>query len=162
VSDARPNILDNHRIMALFHDRSDKNVALSSRICADRSRIFHAVSIPEYIEAWLRFPLEEGLRFVFDPIAEQAFRITLYRAEAPIRSIHANCYIRNSSQIRYTWKTRFATGITNNVVDIKLLPVSGGCTLALSHSGFQDAADSAWHSKVWQLSLENLCRLMEK
>lgn len=162
MSDTRPNILDNPRILALLVDRNDKNVALSSRICADRSRIFYAVSIPEYIEAWLRFPPEEGLRFVFEPMEEQTFRITLYRAEASIRSIHANCYIRNSSQIRYTWKTRFATGITNTVVDIKLLSVSGGCTLALAHSGFQDAADSAWHSKIWQLSLENLGRLMEK
>jgi uncharacterized protein YndB with AHSA1/START domain len=162
VSTMRPDILDSPRIMALLADRNDKNVSLSSRISAHRSRVFYAISIPEYIETWLRFPSEEGLHFIFTPVAQQAFRIELYRESAPIGSVYGQCDTMNDSQIRYTWKTRYAASITNTVVDMKLLSVSGGCTLALKHRGFRDRADIAWHFKLWQLSLESLSRLMEK
>jgi len=162
VNSARPNILDSPRIMALLADGKDKDVTLSFRIRADRSRALYAISIPEYIEAWLRFPAEDGLRFVFNSEAQQEFRIQLYRPEAPLGSIYGHCDTMNASQIRYTWKTRSAIAITNTVVDMKLLSISGGCTLALKHRGFRDTSESALYSKVWQLSLESLCRLMEK
>jgi uncharacterized protein YndB with AHSA1/START domain len=162
VGDIRPNILDSPRITPLLAAQSDNDVALSFRIRADCSRVFYAISIPEYIEAWFRLPVEEGLRFVFNPIAQQAFRIDLYRAEAPLGSIHSDCNIMNANQIRYTWKTRYSTDVTNTVVEMKLLSVSRGCTLTLKHSGFRDGAENTWHTKLWGLSLESLCRLMEK
>jgi hypothetical protein len=161
VSGTRSNILDSPLIMPLLAERNDTDVTLSSRIGANRSRVFYAISIPEYIEAWLQLPAEEGLRFVFNPVAQQAFRIELYRANIPIGSIYGHCDTMKAGQIRYSWKTRSAA-ITNTVVDMKLLSASGGCTLALKHRGFRDMAERAWHSKLWQLSLESLSRLMEK
>jgi uncharacterized protein YndB with AHSA1/START domain len=148
--------------MPLLAAQRDNDVAFSFRIRADCSRVFYAISIPEYIEAWFRLPVEEGLRFVFNPIAEQAFRIDLYRAEASLGGIYSQCDIMKANQIRYTWKTRSSIDVTNTVIEMKLLPVSRGCTLNLRHSGFRNAAENAWHTKLWELSLESLCRLMEK
>lgn len=99
MSHIRPNILDSPRMTPLLAAaRSDNDVSLSFRIRADCSRVFYAISIPEYVEAWFRLPVEEGLKFVFNPIAQRAFRIDLYRAGAALGSIHSDCDIMNANQ----------------------------------------------------------------
>ena len=55
MRDTQQNILINPAVMTLVSGR-DRDVVHSVRIQADRERVFYALSIPEYIEAWLRSP----------------------------------------------------------------------------------------------------------
>jgi uncharacterized protein YndB with AHSA1/START domain len=149
-------------MIAIHPGQHDRDVALSFQFTADSSRIFYALSLPEYIEAWLQASDTDDLRFVFNQIAEETFRIDLYRGETLQASVDASCWIVGSNQVRYTWKTTSPIGTTETLVDMKLLSGSGGCVLALKHSGFHDPAESARCRRMWQQSLERLCRLMEK
>jgi uncharacterized protein YndB with AHSA1/START domain len=140
----------------------ERDVALSFQFKADSSRVFYALSIPEYIEAWLQAPDTDDLRFVFNQIAEETFRIDLYRGETLQACIDGSCWVVGTNQVRYIWKTTSPIETTQTLVDMKLLSGSSGCVLALKHSGFNDPVESAHCRRMWQQSLERLSRLVEK
>jgi uncharacterized protein YndB with AHSA1/START domain len=155
-------------MLARISGQQDRHVAMSFKFNADSSRVFYALSIPEYIEAWLALPNTsdtpdtEDLQFVFRQVAEETFRIDLYRGETLQASVDGSCWVVGANQVRYIWKTTSPAGATETLVDMKLLSSSGGCVLALKHSGFKDPAESARCSRMWHQSLERLGRLMEK
>jgi uncharacterized protein YndB with AHSA1/START domain len=151
-------------MIATTSAQHERDVALSFQFKADSSRVFYALSIPEYIEAWLQAADTDDLRFVFNQIAEETFRIDLYRGETRQASVDGSCWVVGSNQVRYIWKTTSLIDTTETLVDMKLLSGSGGCgcVLALKHSGFNDPAESARCRRMWQQSLKRLCRLVEK
>jgi uncharacterized protein YndB with AHSA1/START domain len=149
-------------MIAIHTAHHERDVALSFHFNADSSRVFYALSIPEYIEAWLQAPDTDDLRFVFNQIAEETFRLDLYRGKTLQASVDASCWVVGAHQVRYIWRTTSAHDTTETLVDMKLLAGSAGCVLALKHSGFNDPEESARCRRMWQQSLERLCRLMEK
>jgi len=149
-------------MIAAIPGQHDRDVALSFKFNADSSRVFYALSIPEYIEAWLQAPDTDELRFVFNQVGEETFRIDLYRGPSLQASIDGSCWVVGANQVRYMWKTTSPMGTTETMVDMKLLSGSGGCVLALKHSGFRDQAESSRCSRMWHQSLERLGRIMEK
>lgn len=162
MSDVEQNSLNGSGMIRMVANQRTSDVVLSHRIMADSSRVMYALSIPEYIEAWLGAPSTESLQFVFNLEGEQEFRIDLYSAEALQMSVQGSCRIVSSNQVRYTWKTTSSLGAHETLVDMQLRYSSGGCILALKHSGFKDARESAWCCKMWQQSLERLCRIMAR
>ena len=156
-----PGALD-PRMIARISSRRAKEVALSFQFKADSSRVFYALSLPEYIEAWLRAPDTDDLRFVFNQVAEETFRIDLYRGQTLQASVDGSCWVVGANQVRYIWKITTVLDTTETLVDMKLLSGSGGCVLALKHSGFNDPTESARCRRMWEQSLECLGRLMEK
>jgi uncharacterized protein YndB with AHSA1/START domain len=155
-------LIDPGMMATVIPGRQERDVALSFRFNADTSRVFYALSIPEYIEAWLQPPDTEDLQFVFRQVAEETFRIDLYCGEELQASVDGSCWVVGANQVRYIWKTTSPIGTTETLVDMKLLCGSNGCVLALKHSGFNDPSESARCSRMWHQSLERLCRLMEK
>lgn len=162
MGDRERNIPNNPGTKAMAPDVYARDVILSFKIEADSSRVLYALSIPEYIEAWLQTPDANELQLVFNPETQEAFRIDLYRAEALQASVHSSCRIVGANQVRYVWKTTSPVGTTETLVDMNLLCGSGECILGLKHSGFKDARESAWCGEMWHQSLNSLCRLMGK
>ncbi len=148
--------------MNLTPSEQVSDVVLSYKIEADSGRVLYALSIPEYIEAWLRAPETDDVRFVFSPESRDAFRIDLYRGGIPLSSIRSSCRIVSSNQVRYTWKTTSPIVTTETLVDIHLRCSPGGCILGLKHSGFRTSEESAWYDRMWHQSLENLWRIVSK
>ena len=149
-------------MIARISSRHERDVALSFHFNADSGRVLYALSIPEYIEAWLQAPDTDDMRFVFNQVAEETFCIDLYRGQTLQASVDASCWVVGPNQVRYIWKTTSSLDTTETLVDMKLLSGSGGCVLALKHSGFNDPGESARCRRMWQQSLERLGRLMEK
>jgi uncharacterized protein YndB with AHSA1/START domain len=143
-------------------DLEERDVFLTRKIEAESSRVFYALSIPEYIEAWLLVPGEEDVQLVFEPDAPESWHMHLYRAEELQASIRGFCCVVSANRIRYSWETTAAAGTTKTLVDMQLLCAPRGCVLGLKHSGFRDAVESAWHHEMWHQSLEKLSRLMKK
>jgi hypothetical protein len=102
------------------------------------------------------------MHFVFNLVAQETFRADLYSGESIQAIIHGTCRVVAANQARYLWKTTGLSGITETLVDMKLLCDSAACVLALKHSGFKDTNESLWYRAMWQQSLERLGRLMEK
>ena len=162
MGNVEQNILNSPGMMGLVENQRTNDVVLSYRIMAASSRVMYALSIPEYIEAWLQAPNPDPLQLVFNLEAEQAFRIDLYRAEELQTIIHSTCRVVSSNQVSYAWKTTSFLGAHETLVDIQLRYSSSGCILALKHTGFKDPRESAWCCKMWQQSLERLCRIMAR
>jgi uncharacterized protein YndB with AHSA1/START domain len=156
------NIVSSSEMLRTIPSRHVNDVALAFRIEAASSRVLYALSMPEYIEVWLQAPAREGLQFVFDFVTQDAFRIDLYLAERLQASIHNSCRVVRANQVRYEWTASSAAGTAETLVDIQLRDGSGACILGLRHSGFKNTGDNAWCSRMWQQSLERLCRLMRK
>src|SRR5258705_10591435 len=114
-------------MIATIPGQHDREVALSFQFRADSSRVFYALSIPEYIEAWLQAPDTDDLRFVFNQIAEDPFRIDLYRGQTLQASVDGSCWAVGTNQVRYIWKTTSPIDTTETLVDMKLLSGSDGC-----------------------------------
>jgi uncharacterized protein YndB with AHSA1/START domain len=148
--------------MALTPSEQISDVVLSYQIETDSGRVLYALSIPEYIEAWLRPPETDDVRFAFSPEGREAFRIDLFRGGLPLSSVRSSCRIVSSNQVRYTWKMTSPIDTTDTRVDIHLRCSPGGCILGLKHSGFRTSEESAWYYKMWHQSLENLCRIVSK
>jgi hypothetical protein len=155
-------ILNGPWLMSLTQSEQVSDVVLSYQIEADSSRVLYALSIPEYIEAWLRAPESDDMRFVFIPEGREAFRIDLYRGGVPLSSIRSSCRIVSSNQVRYTWKMDSLISTTDTRVDIHVRCSPGGCILGLKHSGFRSSEESAWYDKMWHQSIESLCRIVSK
>lgn len=156
------SVLNNPEMLTMVPRRQVRDVALAFRIEAAGSRVMYALSMPEYIEAWLQAPDTEGVQFLFHPVAEDAFHIDLYRAETLQTSIYSWCRVISVNQVIYTWRTISSAGTTETRVDMSVRDSSGGCILGLKHSGFRDTVDSAWYLRMWNQSLGRLSRLMKK
>jgi uncharacterized protein YndB with AHSA1/START domain len=162
ANEMEQSLLNSPELLTMVPGQQASNVVLAFRIEAASSRVMYALSMPEYIEAWLQAPDSEGLQFLFDPVTQDAFRIDLYCAETLQTSIDSSCRVMSINHVRYTWRMASSTGTDETVVDIRLRDSSSGCILGLKHSGFRDTIDSAWYFTMWNQSLERLSRLMKK
>jgi uncharacterized protein YndB with AHSA1/START domain len=137
------------------------DVAVSVKIEAESRRVLYALTIPEYMEAWLQMPDTEKLQCSADPRTPNSFLIDLYSSETSYARIECFCLLSNPDRIIYLWKNTCA-GDTETMVGIHLRSGPGQCTVNLKHSGFCNKEESMWHSQMWHSSLDKLCRLMAK
>jgi uncharacterized protein YndB with AHSA1/START domain len=159
MSELQKNILIGAPSVLAAQPHEADAIVLSHRIEADPRRLFHAVSIPEYIEAWVQAPdLEELL--VFEYVTHERFQIDLYREDAPRASIHGSARIVNKTQVNYIWKTISPNGITHTTVDLTLMSGLDRCVLGLRHNGFHNTVERAWHSRMWMHSMKRLCGII--
>ena len=162
VNEVEQTALRNFEVQTTVPNQQRSDIVLALRVEAGSSRVLSALSMPEYIEAWMQAPDAEELQFIFCPITQEIFRIDLYRAEVLQASIHSTCRVVSANQVRYVWNSTSRTGSTETLVDIRLRSGSGGCILGLKHNGFKSATELAWCSKMWHQSLERLGRIMRK
>lgn len=141
---------------------SEMDVVLSCGFVGDQSRVLYALSIPEYIEAWLKAPDAMEQRFVFNLQGQGGFQMDLYRSDALQERIHGYCQIISSNQVRYWWTAASRFRSAKTLVDIETLWRMGWCTINLKHSGFVNASDSDRYREMWCQSLLRLCRLLGK
>jgi hypothetical protein len=132
---------------------------VSPRIDVDARRMLYALSIPEYIEAWLQAPDPDEM-LTFDFVAQQRFQMGFYRAEALRASIHGSARVVSRTGVHYMWKTISASGIAHTTVDLMILTRSDGCVVVLNHRGFCSLQERAWHCRMWERSLEKLRRIV--
>jgi hypothetical protein len=147
------------RAIAEIRPRGVEAIVMSSQIVVDSRRILQALSVPEYVEAWLQAPSPEEM-LTFDFVTQQRFQISLYRAEAFRGSIHGAIRIINRNQVCYMWKTISANGISHTTVDINVLTRMDGEIVTLKHAGFRNPIERAWHRTMWERSFGKLCGLV--
>jgi uncharacterized protein YndB with AHSA1/START domain len=142
--------------------RAELDVAVSVEIRAESRRVLYALTIPEYMEAWLQMPDLEKLECSADSRAPNSFHIDLYSSEASHTRIEGFCLLSSPDWIVYLWKNSCAGNNAETMVGIHLRSGPGQCTVDLKHSGFCNLEESVWHSRMWHSSLDKLCKLMTK
>jgi hypothetical protein len=140
--------------------RPELDVAVSVEIEAESRRVLYALTIPEYMEAWLQMPDTEKLRCSSDSKAPNSFHIDLYPAKAPRARIKGFCLRLDPDRIIYLWRNPCTRSTGETMVDIHLKNGPGQCTINLKHRGFCNMEESLWHSRMWHRSLDKLGGLM--
>ena len=132
-------------------------ISAMTSVNADRNRIYQALTVPEYIEAWLSVPCRVAGRSGV-PGAEDFSSIDFGC------TLHAHCRIfcsykvRRRSKLVFTWQHLMPAEATSSMVKIRLLGDFGRTTVHVTHVGLT-LSDEQWHEDLWTSSLLKLSKL---
>jgi uncharacterized protein YndB with AHSA1/START domain len=132
------------------------HVAVAVSVNADRNRLFQALTVPEYMEAWISIPgVGQDQQITATCLAERYCILACSgaRLAACISGFYRVCRMR---KLVFTWSTGTAANALPSLVTIRLLGDFARTTLRLSHSGLASKAEYLWHREFWECSLERL------
>ena len=135
-------------------------IAVSSSVNADKQRIFQLLTIPEYIEAWLRLPGDYGLQNVVSR-TNKGFRIEVGGSPATAMTITGLYMILRRSKLRFTWHKQNGEDEAPSLVMIRLHGEFARTRLCLDHIGLKSEEERVWHEKLWKASLDALSSLFK-
>jgi hypothetical protein len=142
-------------------DFDDTRYAVSAQIHvrAETRRLFHAIVVPEYLEAWLRVP-DAGASLIVSPLKQSTgFAFNWCNAidlQSRIVAVYKICRRR---RLTLCWKIENGGYQSESTVVMRLAGNFGSSTLSVFHSGFACFADFTWHRQFWNDSLRSLANL---
>jgi uncharacterized protein YndB with AHSA1/START domain len=147
-------------IPPLAHRRDRHSVHLSTRIDADIRRVFHALSIPEYIEAWLHAPSADEL-LTFSRLSQERLHIDMYRSGSYRASIHVSIRPLSRTHIRYAWIAISPSTIDRTWVDLQLPSAPSESCIHLTHRNLCTPSQRIWYEETWHASLNKLRAIVQ-
>jgi len=124
---------------------------------ADRNRLFQALTLPEYIDAWFVAPgSAPGSTAV--AMGADCFLISYDRLEGGPERFVGSYKVMRRSKIQFSWKRGCFDETTSSLVKIRLQGDFGRTTVHLTHIGLEEW-ENAWYSALWDASLERLANL---
>jgi len=154
--DKLPRILARHR--HLIDDAWPLTV--TSYLNADRSRIFQALTVPEYIEAWFCLP-GDTLRQASVSLIPNGFRIKRYIPVGPEFDVAGSYMLLRRSKMLFTWQRDIARNDPTSFVFIRLEGEFTRTRIRLHHVGLKSVEEQEWHQKMWETSLIRLSALFK-
>jgi uncharacterized protein YndB with AHSA1/START domain len=137
------------------------DVRVSVAIQAEWQRIFHALAVPEYMDAWLTMSGIEGLECRPEQGHADSFRIDFLIAGASPKTIFGTCIRTRPDEISYLWEKALSESTARSLVKMRLRRGPRRCSLHLIHHGLWGQKECEWYSVMWQQSLDKLRALME-
>jgi len=133
------------------------SVSTKTSVGADRHRIFQALTVAEYIEAWFSVPggVADHIH-VFT--REDFFSINISSTQRQHIGILCSYKVCRRSKLLFTWAHNALSETALSLVNIRLLGDFGRTTVQVTHSGLAPS-DQPWHLELWQLSLAKLRKL---
>jgi uncharacterized protein YndB with AHSA1/START domain len=132
------------------------NVEFKLSLNADRQRISQALTVPEYMEAWLRLPGNEEPRVTVSSVADSYLLEYQDGFHGARIYISATYKVVRRSKLLFTWKKHAEINAPISLVMIKLIGDFARTTLCLSHTGLTSYEEKVWHEGLWRSSLERL------
>jgi hypothetical protein len=132
---------------------------LEASIRADIRRLFHALTVPEYLEAWISFP---GHHFGCSTIASRNNEDFVIehscegKREISIAGTYSVCRRHNLS---FSWRVDGNLRMPKTEIDIRLRGDFENTRVVLQQNGFVSPSDCAWHATLWSASLGRLSAL---
>ena len=135
------------------------NINLECRLAADMGRIFNALTIPEYIEAWICLPgCPTECRNATHRIAD-GFQIEHQCHSGTVTTVDCMYVSLLKRKLSFLWRPTGALEMAESLVDIRLRGDFESSILRLRHSGFASEEEFRWHSDLWSGSLTKLSRM---
>ena len=131
------------------------HVAVSTIVNADRARIFQALTVAEYMEAWLCFP---GSAETSASVSRDGsgYRIERRGSEACICGAWLTM---RRGRLLFTWQCGGRETSPESLVLIRLYGEFARTRVCLHHVGLDSAKERAWHLELWTASLNKLSAL---
>jgi uncharacterized protein YndB with AHSA1/START domain len=135
-------------------------IDLAVAVNADTRRIFQALTVPEYLEAWIDMPdRAEGSRVVAS-METNGYRLDHYSAGYASVHITGSYLFCHQRKLRMFWRKICPHSSTESLVDFRLRGNFGSSILELRHSALESAEEFYWHRRLWQGSLGKLALLL--
>lgn len=134
-------------------------ISASVRVRAEARRLFQALTVPEYLEAWLRVPEVRGSSVVTPLHQPAGFALDWCNADetrSRILAVYKTCRRR---RLMICWRLERNQLYRESSVTMRLTGDFGCSVVSLFHSGFRTFDDFDWHRKFWNASLERLSKL---
>jgi len=135
------------------------SLSLDVSIEADVRRLFNALTVPEYMEAWFSIPGERPGCSTLAARTNDDYAIEHScegRASITISGTYRKSRRRN---VFFTWRVDGDITVPQTEVEIRLRGDFDRTRLMLRHTGFASRHDHAWHTALWTSSLGNLASL---
>ncbi|MGB8031998.1 MAG: hypothetical protein WCF30_20290 [Terracidiphilus sp.] len=135
-------------------------VAKSIGVDACTRRIFQALTLPEYLEAWIEMPDQTADSFVVASQDANGYRLShcfAGRTAVSIASSYLFCHLR---KMRMLWRKTRGPICAESVVDFRLRGNFGSSILELRHTELDSAEEFFWYQRLWQGSLKKLASLL--
>ena len=136
----------------------DSSLVISMRVNADRQRLFQALTLPEYVEAWIA-PSGEGQQRRVVSITPEGFRIEIPDSRSSDSSIRGSYLTRRRSKLIFTWQKGWASDAPMSTVTIRLNGDFDRTEIALNHAGLTCLREYEWHRAFWHESIRRLSSL---
>ncbi len=151
-----PRVFDHQRQNA----GGASQLAISVIMNADRYRLFQALTVPEYMEAWLCLGGDARHQASVSRNAS-GFRIDFRGPPGQEVSIAGTYLVYRRSKLVFTWQMGAGDG-QHSVVLIRLHGEFSRTRLCLYHLGLRSQEDRQWHESMWESSLAALSFLFER
>jgi uncharacterized protein YndB with AHSA1/START domain len=135
-------------------------LTIASILNADRSRVFHALTVPEYVEAWLCSPADV-LRQLSVSLAPNGFRIKCHAHSGHEIDITASYVMLRRSKVLFTWRRSTLLNGPTSLVLIRLYGEFARTRVCLNHVGLGSFEEYRWHHDMWEASLAKLSALFK-
>lgn len=143
-----------------FHESF--NIVLHAALPSDANRIFQALTQPEYLEAWVRFPGDDAATHLTARQQDNSFCLEHDRNGSRDLVISGDYRICRRRKMLFSWIKRAEGSMaTESLVYIRLHGNFTSTVLELHHRGIASAAEYAWQQAMWQGSFERLARLFQ-
>lgn len=132
-------------------------VRIQKSVNSDRSRLFQALTVPEYIDAWFVAPnaLPGSMSVTMGPNCfVVSYRLRSGREERFVGSYK----VLRRGKIQFAWRRDSFDETTWSLVRIRLVGNFGRTTVHLTHVGL-DETEQAHYAMLWEASMEKLARL---
>jgi uncharacterized protein YndB with AHSA1/START domain len=124
---------------------------------ADRQRIYQALTVPEYIEAWFSAP--DAIEDSTEVFAGADFFSIGYTCRQGERfRILCSYKVCRRGKLLFTWERNAPSEQSSSVVKIRLLGDFERTSVLVTHVGLA-LSDQQWHENLWKSSLRKLGKL---
>jgi uncharacterized protein YndB with AHSA1/START domain len=135
-------------------------IDLAITVNADTRRIFQALTVPEYLEAWIDMPDQAAGSRVVASQETNGYRLDHYSGGHATVHITGSYLFCHQRKLRLFWRKICRESSTESLVDFRLRGNFGSSILELRHSALDSAEEFYWHRRFWQGSLGKLALLL--
>lgn len=136
------------------------HLAISSIANAVRSRILQALTVPEYMEAWLCLP-GDTMPSVSASRTPNGYRIQRHGSCGCEIDIAGSYLTFRRTKLLFTWQDRAGVAGPESLVLIRLHGEFARTRLCLYHLGLGSREIRDWHLDMWKGSLDRLSALFK-
>ena len=137
-----------------------RHIAMRVVVGADRRRIYDALTVPEYIEAWMTLPGDHPGCHMVASQTGGVFRFDHFGDRGHDLSISGSYRVCRRGKLFFSWRRWAATDdlsrSSDSLVVIRLYGAFAKSTLCLEHTGLFSDNEYRWHKALWERSLSKL------
>jgi uncharacterized protein YndB with AHSA1/START domain len=140
---------------------STAEIALRTRVSADPRTVLQALTVPEYLEAWISHPDTHPACTVRASRIADSYRVDFNYRDVLESSVSGFFRMLMPDKVVLAWRRFGVCNEAESLVSILIYTDTEGSLVDLRHTSLPSLAECEWHRKLWRTSLRNLSNLYQ-